>query len=822
MPATSTSFNGFTGLSDEEARVLLAQYGPNELRSQRKRPFDVVIAVLREPMLVLLLATAIIYLLIGDRVEAMLLFGSSLVVIAINVIQEARSERALQALKDLSSPRAMAIRSGQRVRVPARELVPGDVILLDEGDRVAADADLLQSLNLLLNESLLTGESVPVSKQEGKEGRVCSGTLVVGGTAIAQVVATGERTELGKIGVALATIEQTKTPLEVQTSLLVRRLAVIGLGCSALVAVVIVIQRGELVQGILMGLALAMSLLPEEIPVVLTTFLALGARRLSSFGILARRMSAVEALGTVTVLCVDKTGTLTKNEIELLEYFTPADGVSGVGQTTSGSTTTLFHTALQSSREMSFDPIDAAVFRSALASGFEAPKAELFLQIPMSHGFPALTQVWKHHSHFEIATKGAPELVISMCHLADGVELRVRQVLSEFTHRGLRVLGVARAQVKELPATVEDYPLQFVGFLAFADPIRENISDAVQECYSAGIRVVMITGDHPETAEAIARQAGIKNSENVLLGSYLTESPSSAAMASANVFARIVPMQKLSIVRALQAAGEVVVMTGDGVNDAPALRAANIGVAMGRRGTDVAREAAGVVLTQDDFGSLVTAIRLGRRTYDNIKKAMYYVVAMHIPIAGLALLPIVLGQPLILLPVHIVLLELLLDPMSTLVFEAEAEEENVMRRAPRDPQESIFNRQNLTIAVLQGCSILAVCTTIYLVFAQRDIVEARTLAFITLLLSNVCLALVNRSWTKIFWRTLGSRNKALWFVVTFAIILIISITELPTLSELFGFSVFHLHDWIICAGAAALGLTWFEVLKLVTKRRLAL
>jgi P-type Ca2+ transporter type 2C len=812
------SFGRFNGLNSAQADALLQQHGPNELPSAQSRWYLIALGVFREPMLGLLLATAILYLLIGESTEAWLLFGSSLVVIAINIVQDVRSERAVQALRDLSSPRAVVIRNNERTRIAAREIVPGDIMILEEGDRIAADAELLESLNLSVNESLLTGESIPVTKHESNAARVFSGALVVSGSAIARVIATGPRTEIGKIGIALSTIEQTRTPLERQTGKLVRKLAILGIGCSVLIGAVIYLQQASLVTGILMGLALAMSLLPEEIPVVLTTFLALGARRLSSIGILVRKMSAVEALGTVTVLCVDKTGTLTKNEIELVESYTVLGGVTSV----SHAPREIIDAALQSSRAMSYDPMDLAVFRAAQERSIPIPDGELYLQHPITHDLPALTQIWQRHSRYEIAMKGAPEVVLGLCQMPQDIQASVRTALSEFTTRGLRVLAVAHATVETLPAAMQEYPLTFSGLLAFADPIREDIAEAVQECYAAGIRVVMITGDHPETAEAIASQAGIKHAENVLLGSYLQETLSPAAMAATNVFARVVPMQKLSIVRALQSAGEIVVMTGDGVNDAPALRAANIGVAMGARGTDVAREAAAVILTSDDFGSLVRAIRLGRRTYDNIKKAMYYIVAMHVPIAGLALLPIILGAPLILFPVHIVLLELLLDPMSTLVFESEGEEENLMRRPPRDPNEPIFQGKGLTIAALQGASILAVCTAIYLWVAPRDPVEARTLTFITLMLSNVCLALVNRSWSKVFWQTLAMPNKMLWAVVIAAMILLLAITQVTSLSTLFGFSAFHLHDWIICGAAAMLSLTWFEILKLFVRRRLTL
>ena len=821
-----------SGLDEQEARRRLIEFGPNELPSERKHTLDIVFSVLKEPMLLLLLGAAAIYFILGDQTEAVLLLGSAILVIAIDVIQDVRSSRAVQALKELTSPRARVIRSGIEKTIPSRELVPDDIMLLSEGDRICADAMLLRAINFMADESLLTGESVPVPKtayaehntEVQEKSQVYSGSLVVDGTGTAQVLRTGIFTEIGAIGKSLSTIEIGKTPLETQTGVLVRWLAIVGLAACLIVVLAFHSLRGGWLPAILAGIALAMSLLPEEFPVVLSVFLALGAKKLSDFGILIRRLSAVEALGTVTTLCVDKTGTITKNQMSLLEIATLAEGICHAQNISQPQSCKLLEAAWYSSRPRSFDPMDKAVTILAEDKKVTRPEAILLDQFPITPEFPALTQVWQNGNEIVAAIKGAPEAVFTVTHLSSNDRQFVETIVADWTGRGLRVLAVATAHGERRESHLRHYTFHFVGLLAFADPLRDGIPDAVRQCYDAGIRIIMITGDHPATACAIAKQAGIANAEQVVTGKELREtSPHEMPnLLHANVFARVAPSQKLAIVQALQHSGEIAVMTGDGVNDAPALKAADIGVAMGGRGTDVAREAAAVVLTHDDFGSLVTAVRLGRGTYDNIKKAMYYVLAMHVPIAGLSLVPLLLGMPIILHPIHIVLIELFIDPMSTLVFQAEGEERNVMHRPPRNPNVPIFQRSSILLVVAQGFSVLAVCLVVYFIAIRTSAVEARTLSFVTLVISNLCLALVNRSWSMVFWQTLKIPNRALWIVLSLGFATILAITQVPVLASMFEFGPFHLQDWLYCALAAGFGLTWFELLKLTARHKLAL
>lgn len=821
-----------SGLDEREARSRLIQFGPNELPSERTRTLDVVLSVLKEPMLLLLLAAATIYFILGEHTEALLLLGSAILVIAIDIVQDVRSSRAVQALRELTSPHVRVIRGGMETTIPSRELVPDDVMLLAEGDRVCADAVLLRAMNFQADESLLTGESIPVPKHAlpdetptpEEANRVYSGSLVVDGTGTARVLRTGVATEIGAIGKSLSTIETGKTPLQTQTAILVRWLAVAGLIACLIVVFAFHSLQGGWLPAILAGIALAMSLLPEEFPVVLSVFLALGAKTLSDFGILTRRLSAVESLGTVTTLCVDKTGTITKNQMSVVEVATIDDGVIEAKDITSPSALRLLQAAWYSSRPRTFDPMDKAVTALAEEKHVTNSRAILLDQFPITPEFPVLSQVWQNGDEIVAAMKGAPEAVMSVTELLPQARQRIQDVITGWTDRGLRVLAVAVSSGTKRMKERSEYAYEFVGLLAFADPLREGIPDAVRQCYEAGIRIIMITGDHPATARAIAQQAGIRSAESVVTGKELREAPAEEMpqLLRSNVFARVVPSQKLAIVQALKRAGEIAVMTGDGVNDAPALKAADIGVAMGGRGTDVAREAAAVVLTHDDFGSLVTAVRLGRSTYDNIKKAMYYVLAMHIPIAGLSLIPLLLGLPIILHPIHIVLIELFIDPMSTLVFQAEGAERNVMTRPPRDPKVPIFQRSSILLVLAQGFSVLAVCVAVYFIALRTSPVEARTLAFVTLVLSNLCLALVNRSWSMVFWQTLKIPNRALWIVLSLGFATILAITQIPALASMFEFGPFRLHDWFYCALAAAFSLSWFELLKLLSRNKLAL
>ncbi len=841
-----------TGLSEAEATRRQQAEGFNELpQGTRRGVFAIALEVMREPMFLLLVACGSLYLLMGELSDALMLLGFVFVVMGITIVQERRTERALDALRDLSSPRALVLRDGQQQRIAGREVVRGDMLLLSEGDRVPADAVLRQALNLYADESLLTGESVPVRKanyesasQTGKPGGddlpdVFSGSLITRGQGLAEVVATGARTELGKIGKALQTIEQEKTPLQGETGRMVKQLAAIGLGLCVVVIVAYALTRGNTpqswVQGMLAGIAMAMAVLPEEFPVILTIFLALGAWRISRSRVLTRRMPAIETLGAATVLCTDKTGTLTLNQMTVRQLC--ADGqtfVASQGATLPECFHALLEYGVLASKKEVFDPMERAL---RTLGDDHLGKTEhwheqwtIVRDYPLSPELLALSHVWRatDGEHFVVAAKGAPEAIAELCHLGpEPIAAMVAQV-ARMAGQGLRVLGVARAHWPQdtLPDEQHDFIFEFLGLVGLEDPIRPTVPATIQECYTAGIRVIMITGDHPDTARSIARQIGLRNAEGVITGPELnamSDGMLTRRIPDIDVFARVVPEQKLRLVNALKANGEIVAMTGDGVNDAPALKAAHIGIAMGGRGTDVAREASALILLDDDFSSIVQAIRLGRRIYDNIKKAVGYTLAIHVPIAGLSIIPVFFtDMPLLLLPVHIVFLELIIDPACSLIFEAEGAEKDIMLRPPRKPDERLFNARVLTISLLQGGAVLAALLLMYWaagVLGQPQDDARRSFVFVTLVAGNLGLILTNRSWVRGMAAMFRESNSALWWVVGGATVMLGLVLNVPALRGLLHLNALRPVDLGLCVLAGVTSIGWFEGFKLWRARR---
>ena len=787
-----------TGLSGAQAAARLAAEGPNALPVPGRHGLAAIaLGVLREPMFLLLLAATGIYLVLGDVHEAMVLGASIVGVIAITVMQERKAERALEALRDLSSPRAMVLRDGERKRIAGRDVVRGDLLILAEGDRVPADARLLQATDLTADESLLTGESLPVDKRAGDA--VFSGTLLVRGQGRAEVTATGPRSEFGRIGASLATLEPGKTALERETARIVRLVAAFAVLLSLALVAVFGLSRGDWLGGALGGLTLAMSILPEEFPVVLTVFLALGAWRISRHGVLTRRMPAIEMLGAASVLCVDKTGTLTENRMAVVD--TPQAVVDVA--------------ALACEVDL-FDPMEKAIVAAAGADALRVREAwRLERDYPFGDDFLAVCHAWRSpQGALRVAIKGAPETVLALCGRMDAIE-EARLAAGQ----GLRLLAVAEAgREGPLPEDPRDYAFRFAGFVRLTDPLRASVPEAVAQCRRAGIRVVMITGDFPGTALHIARQAGIEAPE-ALSGdeiAALDDAALAAAVGRVNVFARVRPEQKLRLVQAYRAAGEVVAMTGDGVNDAPALKAAHIGIAMGSRGTDVAREAAALVLLQDDFGSIVRTVRLGRRIYENIRNAMRYLVSVHVPIAGMAFLPVAFGGPLFLYPVHVVFLEFVIDPACTLVYEAERTEAGAMQRPPRDAQEPLFNLTMLATSLALGLTMLAAVFAAYwwALDSGRSEAAARTIAFAAIVLANLALLFATRSRNRTLLGMLRERNLALWGIALGALAALAAVIYLPAAAAIFRFTPLGAAEIGVAAAAGVAGIAWYEVLKL--------
>ena len=833
--------DSITGLSSNDVSRKLKDEGYNELPVSGKHGlFGIIFSVIREPIFVLLVASGSLYLLLGDVAEGLVLLSFVFVVIGITVYQEQKTENALEALKNLSSPRALVIRDGEQKRIPGREVVSEDILILSEGDRVPADCLLLTCNNLTVDEALLTGESVPVRKVawNGQEQTyrpggddlpyVYSGTLIVQGQAIAEVKNTGLRTEIGKIGTVLQKVERDETRLKQEIDHIVRNSALVGLSLCALVIVVYGFTRFDWIDGFLAGITLAMAILPEEFPVVLTIFLALGAWRMSKRKVLTRQMHAIENLGGATVLCVDKTGTLTQNKMAVHKLF--ANGKECKVASSIKMPPDFCHELIEFSvlacKEDPFDPMEKAV-RSFTEGEFAKTEHvhddwQLQQEYPLSKGLLAMSNVWVSPSgeDYIIASKGAPEAIADLCHFDAKETMELTIHIQAMAREGLRVLGVAKAAFRktELPLNQHDFVFSFLGLVGFADPVRPNVEGAVKECYAAGIRVVMITGDYPLTAQNIGRQIGLQSPENCITGLELdgmTDEELKLRAKDVNIFARVVPEQKLRIVNAFKSNGEIVAMTGDGVNDAPALKSANIGIAMGERGTDVARESASMVLLDDDFTSIVSGVRMGRRIYDNLKKAIAYIFSIHIPIAGMSVIPVLFGWPLILLPLHIVFLELIIDPACSVVFETEEEEANVMKRKPRSINKRLFDKEAAVAAFLQGFVVLIIVVLIFVSSLNRGLGEntARTMAFATIVTANLALILTNRSWVHTIIGTFRKRNNAFWWILGIASLALALVIYIPQLSSLFGFSALNPVNLSICLGAGSASIIWFEIYK---------
>ena len=809
------------GLTSKEAQERLQLDGPNELSSAKPQSILAIAwSVVSEPMFLLLISCGIIYLLIGNMEDALILLGSVAIIVTMSFFQEKKSERTLEALRDLTSPRALVFRDGEQIRISGKDVVRDDIIFLSEGDRVPADAFLLEAQNMTVDESLLTGESVPVRKQasdtdgipaESKPGGddlpfLFSGSLIVQGKGIARVTAIGEKTELGKIGKALASQEEETSRVQAETSHAVKVIATTSAALVGLLVIWYGITRHDWLNGILAGLTLAMSIMPAEFPLVLAIFLGLGAWRMAQKHVLTRRIPAIEMLGAATVLCVDKTGTLTQNRMVLSEVMAHGDLYSFDGDTSleHDNFPEKFHETLEfamlSSQRDPFDPMERAIQQAGrqVLAGTEHihDSWSLVEEYPLSRELLAISRVWRSPdlTRYVIAAKGAPEAIMDLCHLDDKTMATISAEVNSLAEQGLRVLAVAKAsfQHSELPSRQHDFDFEFLGIIGLADPLRPTVREAVKECLTAGIRVIMITGDYPATAKKIAEEAGLDASGLVLTGQEmesLSHNELKERLKKGNVFCRATPEQKLQLVNMLKENGEIVAMTGDGVNDAPALKSAHIGIAMGERGTDVARESASLVLLNDDFSSIVSAVRLGRRIFDNIRKAVVFIVAAHIPIAGLSLIPVMLGWPLMLLPIHIVFFELMVDPICSVAFENEPEETDVMIRPPRPTNARIFDKSILLLGVKQGLALLAWVLFVYW-FAQKngfDSEQARTLTFTAMIMGDIWLILINRSWSRSFFKSLIQPNRILWSVLAATIAVLIIGIFVPAVRTLFHF-----------------------------------
>jgi Ca2+-transporting ATPase len=802
--------------------------GFNELpASKPRRTIYILLGVLSEPMVYILLGCGVVYFLIGDRQEAVMLLGFLLLIIFIEIFQEQKAERALDALRDLSSPRALVLRNGEKQRIPGREVVRDDFIFLSEGDKVPADAVLLSASHLAIDESMLTGESVPVEKE--LKAAVFAGTTVVRGQATATVTSIGAGTKIGEIGKSIQNNAREKTKLESQTAQLVTRVAWVAAVICVLFFLLYALTRGNWLEGFLAGLTLAMAILPNELPAVLTIFLALGAWRLSRRRVLTRKLAAIENLGSATVLCVDKTGTLTLNQMRIQSIFSNGK-FADLSTVDAGLLSEDFHETLEfgilASRPDPFDPMELAFVSAGVKylRGTEHLHSDWMLEkeYPISPELLAITHAWKKNQGggYAIGAKGAPEAIVELCHMSKDHALAANKDAEKMASAGLRVLGVAKAmtQAAPLPDGQHAFDFEFVGFIGIADPIRPEVPKAVGECHAAGIRVVMITGDHPLTAVSIAKKIGLQNPERVMTGKEienLKDSELASAIIEINVFSRVSATQKLKLVETFKANGEIVAMTGDGVNDAPALKSAHIGIAMGGRGTDVARESAAIVLLDDDFGSIVEAVRMGRRIYVNLKSALVYLFSVHIPIAGMAILPAIFKLPLVLLPAHIALLHLIIEPASSIAFEVEPAGSATMSTPPRNPNEPLFSRSLWLPSLIRGLSILVALISVFLISLWRGQgeLDARALVFTTLIIANLTLIFLSRGSQKtLIGKLTSTKNHVVEWIAVGTFVLLGLVLYIPSFREILRFSFLHWIDLVICVVVGVLSVIWSQLL----------
>ena len=805
---------------------------------------QIVRGTLREPMFLFLLAAASLYLVLGNLAEGLFLVGGAIVSIGLVVIQELRSQRALEALQALAEPFARVIRGGVERRIAACDLVPGDIVLVAEGERVPLDGVLVGGDVLTVDESMLTGESVPVDKvvadtahamqPDGDgEGQAISllfaGTLIVRGHGMIKAERTGRATRLGHISRLLATIQSEPTLLQRTSARLIGRLGLFAFGFCLIVLLAYGLLRGNWIEGALAGITLAIALLPEEFPMVLAVFMAIGSWRMAQQKVLVRRAAVIETLGAATLLCVDKTGTLTENRMTVSAIW--VDGMlhelNHAGDVRPEAAHLIGKAALASAVRP-VDPMDLALRNLAqvvVDNGGQGQRGAPIRTHPLHPDLLAVIQVWAAEGNRSIvAAKGAPEAIFKLCHMNTDAQARMHDVVVAMAESGLRVLGVAsRSHDGAVPDDLSDGAYDFEGLVGFSDPLRPDVPAALSSARRAGVDVAMITGDYPATALAIARQAGIDTGPGVLSGSQIAALDFSALrerIRPIRIFARVLPEQKLALVEAFKANGEVLVMTGDGVNDAPALEAAHIGIAMGERGTDVAREAADIVLLDDSLASIVRGIALGRTIFRNLRKALTYITAVHMPIAGLALFPILLGLPPLLYPLHVVLLELVIDPVCSLVFEAEPAGKDAMQRPPRAASESLFGRREILFALLQGSIILAGIFGMYVWALQTHMEEsaARALAFVALIASNLVLAFADSAepGTAFFDR----RRRVFWMIGAAATVIVSVVLYQPSAAGMFQLSAPPPLALLIALVVAVLAAGWFGFLRSAAAARM--
>jgi Ca2+-transporting ATPase len=819
-----------TGLSSAEVLSSRKKHGSNQSELKEKsRFFTVLIDVVFEPMFIILLLSSFLYFILGKYQEGVIMLVAIIIVSGISIFQESKSRSAVEALKNLTGPRAKVIRNSELVQIQISEVVLGDIIIVEDGDTVPADAVLLKANDFSVNESMLTGESLPLYKGSEKEDKlIYKGTMVLSGSATAEVSAIGKSTKLGTIGDSLIEIEEVKTPLQIQIKKFILSMLLFGLLAFVVVCVLNYIETGNFIQSLLSGLTLAMSVIPEEIPVAYSTFMALGAYHLYKKMVIARNPHRLESLGAASVICTDKTGTITENKMVPAEIYELKSDSFFQLEAKGFQLNEVLEFAMWSSETEPFDPMEKAIHElySRVNSADKRKDFIMLKEYPLEGEFPIMTHVFSNQTEKIIAVKGSVEGVLKQSNLSDEEKAKFLEKANSLAAKGHRVLAVGKAEMdkKLLPEKQETFSFNLLGLISFYDPPKSNMKDVMAQFYKAGIRVLMITGDHPETAKSIANQIEMKDPDEVMIGTELmklSDDELKEKVKSVSIYARMFPEAKLRIVEALKSNGEIVAMTGDGVNDAPALKAAHIGIAMGKRGSEVARNIATLVLADDDFSHMPEAIALGRRIYDNLKKAIRYIISIHIPIIMIVTLPLILFWKYtnLFLPIHVIFLELIMGPTCSIIYENEPIEPNTMARPPRDSKLSFFSFRELSISILQGCIITIACLSLGYYYIHQDYSEAmvRTIVYMTLIFSNLFLTLENRSFRYSIFTTIQYKNRLIPMILALSLIIPVLSLFVTPIRQIFEFEIPSLLVMFNCFAAAFVGVMWIEIYKYIRR-----
>ncbi len=817
-----------TGLTDAEVKTSREKYGQNKLDFKKESGFlDMLLHIFKEPMTIIILIAAAIYFVSGDTGDGIFMVAAILFITSISLYQDSRSKNALEKLKDFSQPHCKVIRNGKIAEVLNEELVVGDSLMVEEGSFITADGNIIHSNDFSVNESILTGESFAVFKDKTSEAPfIYSGTTVASGLAIATITAIGKETKLGKIGTSLENIAEEKTPLELQITNFVKKMAIIGIVVFLIVWAINYWQSGIFLDSLLQSLTLAMSILPEEIPVAFTTFMALGAWRLMKMGIVVKQMKTVETLGSATVICTDKTGTITENKMSLAKlYLLATDKIFEPADSLTADEKQLISIAMWASEPIPFDPMEIALHQAykEINENDERPDYKMVHEYPLGGKPPMMTHIFQNEKgHKIIAAKGAPEAIMNVSAIPEAEKIKIHKAIQLLATDGYRVLAVGVSDFKgeDYPAKQQQLAFHFMGIVAFYDPPKKNINKVLQDFYAAGISVKIITGDNAATTAAIARQIQFKGYEKTITGDALMQLDEAAlktTVMDTAIFTRMYPEAKLKIINALKSNNQIVAMTGDGVNDGPALKAAHIGIAMGKKGTEIAKQAASLILLEDDLSKMVDAIAMGRKIYTNLKKAIQYIISIHIPIILTVFIPLALGWrfPNIFSPVHIIFLELIMGPTCSIIYENEPMEKNTMIQKPKALTTTFFNWRELSVSIIQGLVITAGTLLAYQYAVTNGYNEAltRTMTFSTLIVANIFLTLINRSFYYSILTTLKYKNNLVNIIICITLVLVGLLIYVAPLAKFFGFETLNISQLLICLAIGFLSVIWFEVVK---------